>query len=62
MRVLKKANTSSIVIKNLMSSDSCLPVYVNITAHNSVISSNKTQTVVYYPQGMTIISLFIVIY
>ena len=58
----KTVNTSSIVINNLISSDSCLPVYVNITAHNGIISSNKTQTVIYYPQGMTFIYLFIVPY
>ena len=55
----KTVNTSSIVINNLISSDSCLPVYVNITAHNGVISNNKTQTVVYYPQGM---SFYIFVY
>ena len=55
----KTVNTSSIVINNLISSDSCLPVYVNITAHNGVISSNKTQTVVYYSQGMTSIYIFV---
>ena len=52
MTLTKTVNTNNIVIDNSIPIDSCLPVNVSITAHSGIISSNKSKTIVYYPQGM----------
>ena len=53
MMLTKVANTNSIVLNNSVSNDSCLPINVSITVHSGIISSNKSNTIVYYPQGMS---------
>ena len=53
MMLTKVANTNSIVLNNSISNDSCLPINVSVTAHSGIISSNKSKTIVYYPQGMS---------
>ena len=48
----KIVNTNSIVIDKSIPIDSCFPINLSITAHSGIISSNKSKTIVYYPQGM----------
>ena len=53
MTFTKAVNTNSIVLNNSVLINSCLPINVSITAHSGIISSNKSKTIVYYPQGMS---------